>query len=705
MNLVLRHFLLFIVIPLTSIAISCTSTRKKEDLIDSRFESQLMLYKKARQERNTNPEQACDVFSRLSREENFPLKSLASLRSQFFCKSEDVKAKPNLEAEPWLNFLDLEKELYWAERSGDSLRLAKALLRKSQVSDRIRDKVAFLQRGLIEAKKTEDKSLQAEMEERLFKFAPRLMGKIEKKDYYRVGVDLIYQRQFQEGRSYLQKVFENEELSFDERYQAQRAYRSSYKTELKRNDHIIAARKLNRWLEKMGHPSRHHEAALILARALWTEGDRTEAQKELDRAEKILKKRVPLDEIYFVRGKMAEEVGDYAKAIEMYAVGEKNSNPRTSHHERVLFAKAWSLRKLQRYSEAAESLQTLKTESTDPFDINRYSFWLARSLVQSGKQQEAQQELEWLTVNDPLGFYGLVAHRDLNRDLPPLALKDEDVTFHQVRSIPDSTDQYLRALIFVEENEVLERFLLNQTQNLKSDKTKNPEQWLYYLKAYARGGLFLPLFSQMGTLEPSLRAEILKRDPELLFPRKFAELIEENGERFNVRPELMLSIIRQESAFNPFARSPADAMGLMQVLPSVAKAHEKHTGIKVENFEDLFKPEINIPVGASLLNQLQRRYRGQFLLTAAAYNASERAIEGWLKTRLKEDPLEFIEDIPYEETRGYVKLVLRNFIFYKRLKQPNQSMPFPQWCLEDLQSVKNSTTGTARLDVKPDSIQ
>ena len=76
---------------------------------------------------------------------------------------------------------------------------------------------------------------------------------------------------------------------------------------------------------------------------------------------------------------------------------------------------------------------------------------------------------------------------------------------------------------------------------------------------------------------------------------------------------------------------------------------------------------------------------------AAAYNASERAIESWLKTRLKEDSLEFIEDIPYDETRSYVKLVIRNFIFYSRLKEPAKKLAFPSWCLDDLQSFRVST--------------
>jgi len=119
----------------------------------------------------------------------------------------------------------------------------------------------------------------------------------------------------------------------------------------------------------------------------------------------------------------------------------------------------------------------------------------------------------------------------------------------------------------------------------------------------------------------------------------------------------------------------------MQLLPEVAKHHQKNTGISIDHYEELFLPEKNIPFGTSLLSDLQKKYKNQFILSTAAYNANEKAIASWLKTRFKEDSIEFIEDIPYEETRRYVKLVLRNYIFYNRLNNPSQSYEFPNDCL------------------------
>jgi soluble lytic murein transglycosylase len=163
---------------------------------------------------------------------------------------------------------------------------------------------------------------------------------------------------------------------------------------------------------------------------------------------------------------------------------------------------------------------------------------------------------------------------------------------------------------------------------------------------------------------------MVSKHPELLFPRNYRELIVKSAEQEGILPEFPFSIIRQESAFNPRARSPVDAFGLMQLLPSLAKNLSKGTTIPYHEAEDLYDPEINVPLGTKELRNLLKKYDNQYILAVSAYNASDGAIRGWLKTRYRPDAVEFIEEVPYDETRTYIKLVLRNFVFYKRLSQP-----------------------------------
>lgn len=681
---------------------SCTSLNHKADVLDAKQESLLLAFEKAKSFEASDLVGSCSLYHRLANED-FPLKDLALLRAHLTCPSPETlnAVPPDLIAHsPWLAGVDLDRLFSEAKKKSDLRGLAQATLKKAQWSDKVRDKVQLLQSALEYLKQAlssvaekswsaEDLALQDDIQSKLYKLAPRFLPNPLREDYFKVGLDLIYQRQFEKGRQYLEQLMTDPKVSLEDKFQAHRAFRNSFKTEQRREQHVHEAELFARWLEKRGSPQRVNEAYVTWARAAWTQGNVKEAKLALDRAHKRLRGKMSLEEVYFVRAKMAEESKDFERSLDLLNRGEIESRENSTFRSRILFSKAWILRKQGKFTEAALAFQKLKLESQDPFEKNKFTFWLARSQKQAGQIEPSLVELQELTRNDPLGYYGLLAYRELNTDLPPLILNPSKASGWTKPTSVDSKDHaMIRALTYVKEAQVLEKFLDRQTQDLKNQQTLDPDRWLYFLKAYARAGLFNPLFQQLGALPTELKNRLLTQNPELLFPQKYLELIQAAADKFQIRSELMLSIIRQESAFNPQARSPADALGLMQVMPSVAKDQESRTGIKIEHFEDLYQPEINIPVGASVLASLNKKYRGQFVLTAAAYNANDKAIEGWLKTRLNEDPLEFIEDVPYEETRAYIKLVLRNFIFYSRLSQQGKSIAFPNWCFEDLQSFK-----------------
>lgn len=690
------------------IASSCTNLSSKKDVLDGKDGSLILAYEKARSFEESDPMGACSLYTRLATE-NFVLKDLANIRSHLTCPDPETLppvAANILDQSPWLAKLEHDRQITEAQKKDDSRALAYVYLKKAQWSDRVRDKIQLLQ--LAEAtyqkvpaksRSKEDTAILEDIQGRLYRLAPRFLPAPTTKDYFRVATDLIYQRQFTKGRDFLSKIMDGKEFSSEEKYQAHRAYRNSFKTEQKKEQHVNEAEKFALWTSAPKNhqvPQRIHEAYLTWARAAWTQSQIIEAKGALDRAEKLLRGKVLLEEIYFVRAKMAEEAKDLDLSLQLLAKGEKETKLSSPYRSRILFSKAWILRKQGKYQDAVDSFAKLKAETQDPFDKNKYSFWLAKSMKQAMQIEPAQRELQELVQADPLGYYGLVAYREMNTEIPALQLENSKASgWNKPGNVSQQDHDLIRALTLVNESEILEKLLDQKSLDLKNQTSKNMEQdserWLYFLKAYARAGLFNPLFQQLGSLPTDLKSKLLAQNPELLFPRKYLDLIQASADKFQVKSELILSIIRQESAFNPLARSPADALGLMQVIPSVAHDQEPKTGLKLEHFEDLYKPEINIPVGAALLQALGKKYRGQFVLTAAAYNANERAIEGWLKTRLNEDPLEFIEDVPYEETRAYIKLVLRNFIFYSRLAKPGQAVAFPNWCLEDLQSFKVST--------------
>jgi soluble lytic murein transglycosylase-like protein len=150
----------------------------------------------------------------------------------------------------------------------------------------------------------------------------------------------------------------------------------------------------------------------------------------------------------------------------------------------------------------------------------------------------------------------------------------------------------------------------------------------------------------------------------LLFPRPYEELITATSREHEVDPSLVLALIREESFFRRDARSPANAYGLMQLLQGTARQVANGSGLTVKA-RDLYDPEINVRLGLEYLKTLLERYDGRLYLALAAYNAGPHRVDQWRRDFPLADEEEFIEMIPFSETRNYVKNILRNYFFYR----------------------------------------
>jgi len=154
---------------------------------------------------------------------------------------------------------------------------------------------------------------------------------------------------------------------------------------------------------------------------------------------------------------------------------------------------------------------------------------------------------------------------------------------------------------------------------------------------------------------------------QLMFPQPYwKELVADSGAN-SLDPYLVASLIRQESEFNAGAISPANAYGLMQLLPSVGKSLAKKHGIKRFTASQLLDPSINLELGTIYLKQAIDRYGGQVEYALAAYNAGDTPVRQWLASNDYKDVPEFVESIPYTETREYVQAILRNRELYRAL--------------------------------------
>jgi len=154
---------------------------------------------------------------------------------------------------------------------------------------------------------------------------------------------------------------------------------------------------------------------------------------------------------------------------------------------------------------------------------------------------------------------------------------------------------------------------------------------------------------------------------EALFPKAYWPDLRKYSELNGLDPYLVASLIRQESEFNAGAISHANAVGLMQLLPKTGKTVAKQVKLKGYSAPQLYTPAVNIELGTRYFKEMVDKYNGQFEYALAAYNAGTDRVGDWLGQGHYRDPQEFVESIPFTETREYVQAILRNASVYRQL--------------------------------------
>ena len=154
---------------------------------------------------------------------------------------------------------------------------------------------------------------------------------------------------------------------------------------------------------------------------------------------------------------------------------------------------------------------------------------------------------------------------------------------------------------------------------------------------------------------------------EALFPRPYWSDLKKFSVANGLDPYLVASLIRQESEFNPLAVSRANAVGLMQLLPKTGKVVAHQVELKRYNPTQLFTPTVNLQLGTRYFRGMVDKFGGSFEHALAAYNAGSDRVEEWMGQGPYRDSPEFVESIPFTETREYVQAIMRNASVYKQL--------------------------------------
>lgn len=161
---------------------------------------------------------------------------------------------------------------------------------------------------------------------------------------------------------------------------------------------------------------------------------------------------------------------------------------------------------------------------------------------------------------------------------------------------------------------------------------------------------------------------------KFIYPIKYKSVIFEESEKYGLSPYLIASIIKVESNFNPKALSKKNAMGLLQITESTGKWIAEKLDIKNFNSEILYVPEINIKMGCWYFDYLMKYYEGNLQLALAAYNGGQGNVNKWIKEDNIKDNGFFLKDIPFTETRYYVKKVEKTYSIYKNIYKQRKGM-------------------------------
>lgn len=206
----------------------------------------------------------------------------------------------------------------------------------------------------------------------------------------------------------------------------------------------------------------------------------------------------------------------------------------------------------------------------------------------------------------------------------------------------------------------------------KNELEKRGSSYYNLVTIYQRMGKFYQAYtyaailSQLADAKDSMGAmpvELYK----LLYPLYYKELIYKYSEKYKIDPFFVAAMMREESRSSRDIVSSAGAIGLMQIMPDTGKDFAKKFNIQDFKTDMLFQPELNIQIGAWEMKSYMDRFNNNLFIVIGAYNAGPARMREWMKKISLSDLDEFIEDIPFVETRRHIKKVLDSYILYKEL--------------------------------------
>ncbi|MBN2188524.1 MAG: transglycosylase SLT domain-containing protein [Chitinispirillaceae bacterium] len=442
------------------------------------------------------------------------------------------------------------------------------------------------------------------------------------------------------------------------------------------------------YVRRFGYES---DIGMLIARAYKNLDNNEEAADWYDRFIARTPRYPGMAEVLWRRAWIEEERGKPRTAAVFYKKIFKYY-PRSARAEESFIRHALSLYREEKYNDALRELAPFETKFREPALLPACRYWRAKCFLGLSRIDTARKQLSALAQEEPYNYYAERA-----RDL---LLLYGDSAGAALRI--DTTADIERALRW------LDSLVPPSGKSLSSDDSLNIRRGLFLAAtgAAADAELFIEpvelscpadlslefrialFYRSLGAMTqasrsgrrlawripPEFRASIPLPIYEVMYPFYYSDIVNGEAPRRRLDPALVLGVIRQESIFNPSIVSRAGAVGLMQIMPATGAEIARDLGEQF-SVDTLYDPRANIRYGTFYLRKLLNQFSGNEVLAIAGYNGGPHNARAWYALSRDKDFDLFVEDIGFSETRNYVKKVLANYWFYRRLSRGGPFAP------------------------------
>jgi soluble lytic murein transglycosylase len=303
-------------------------------------------------------------------------------------------------------------------------------------------------------------------------------------------------------------------------------------------------------------------------------------------------------------------------------------------------------------STALESAEGLEDE------WDTWLYWQGRSLENLKKTAEAQSVYERLAKNST--YYGFLAADRVGLEYANLA------------EAPPDRSQRMQG---IQKLAVYQRW---QEWNALGERSQARKEWFRLLQAMDKEGVLAAAELALKQKDANLAIWTVSKvkdwnSVDVRFPLMYEQIVMDQARSQGIRPEWILGIMRRESAFDASAESGAKALGLMQLMPGTARDVGRQMGMQVVAKEDILQPDVNVKLGSAYLRDMLKRFSGNYAQATAAYNAGPGRIPKWAPEQtIAAD--QWVESIPFDETRKYVRAVMAYTTVYDHKLNKDQSL-------------------------------